>query len=236
MRHIGVLVVTAAVASPAGADIVFNSFGTASPGIVIFSHDTGEISSIDEQPGGRETESQSGQRITLAAGPRQVTQIEVRLLGIRGGPPVSATVSLDMTLRIFGVQNGAPGALLWEGTSDLQTLVIPATGPYPVIPLSFSLNALLPDDVILSVSHAQLSGQGPSFVGNAGQFQAPSVGTATDWWSQDTFTGDWTSSPADGVFLQARVTAVPAPGALVCLGIAAFAARRRGGRRGDSAS
>ncbi len=52
--------------------------------------------------------------ITLAGTSRFVTQIDMRLGGF-GTPPLE-TVSVAMTLRIYGLTSGLPGSLLWEGT------------------------------------------------------------------------------------------------------------------------
>jgi hypothetical protein len=217
----------AVAAAPASAEVVFNTMtsGAPTPFVVNLSHDRGETSSTDEEPGGFEHESQSGQHITLAGTSRFVTQIDMRLGGYGGQP---TTVSMAMTLRIYGISSGLPGALLWEGTTDLQTFTV-SFAP-TVHPVSFFPNVQLPDDVILAVSHTQISGQQLSVVGTIGQGVPGDIGVDSDWFSQDATSGIWTVVPGPTApdHFQTRITAIPAPASgMLGMGLLGVGLRRR---------
>jgi hypothetical protein len=224
------LVAVAVAGASARADVVYNVQSLNHPQIVVFSHDAGESSSTDEHPGGFEVESQSGQHVTLAGSARFVTQVDLSLTGWRNSPAVPpTTASLAMTLRIYAFGAVTPGALLWEGTSSVQTFAVPTFSQAPAIPVSFQPNVLLPDEVILAISHTQISGQvAESLIGNVASFPGPVVGAGdTNWFSQDTATGVWSRADQPNVYLQARITAIPEPAGLGLAGVLLIAARRR---------
>jgi hypothetical protein len=215
-------------ASSASAEVVYNAMtaGNPNPFWVNFTHDRGESSSTDEQPGGSENDSQTGQHVTLGGTSRFVTQIDMRIGGY-GTPPFDL-VSMAMTLRIYGLSSGMPGSLLWEGTSAVQTFSVTFTGNS--VPVSFSPNVQLPDNVVLAVSHSQISGQLTSFVGTVGQGTPGDVGVDDPgWFMQDTTTGAWRVLAVANDHIQARITAVPAPATvgLALVGVGLWRRRRR---------
>jgi len=220
-------------ALPVSAGVVFDSMATASgTRLVVFSHDVGESSSTHEIPGGIETQSQSGQVVTLAGSDRLVSLLEAEIEGLRLGTE-TGTVSFATTVRVYSMEGLTPGTLLWEGTSPVTSLNMSGSGPIRA-PISFSPNVVLPDTFAMLISHSNISGQNPNwYIGSSGTTLAPSVGTSQQaTLFQDTATGAWDNMPTGQLpmYLRFRITAIPAPGSaglLLGCGTALMGRRRR---------
>lgn len=214
------LLALAAPASFAPADIVYDSLGSSNPPTnVTLSHDPGETSSTDERAGGFENESQSGQQITLAGTARFVTRIDLYANGFRAGAPgITTPVTYSTTVCLYGILNGLPSQLLWQGDTGVQSLS--QAGASAFAPIFVTPNTTLPDTFALELSHTQIQGQAANwFVGNSYQPGAPAVGAASSTvFSQDTATGVWSGSVQSGFVIQARFTAIPAPCSVALLG------------------
>ena len=147
----------------------------------------------------------------------------MRLGGFGGAPE---TVSMAMTLRIYGLTSGLPGSLLWEGSTGVQTFTVAFASV--IHPVSLFPNVELPDDVVLAVSETQISGLQTSAVGTVGQGVPGDIGVDSDWFSQDTTTGIWTIVPSPPDHLQARITAIPTPASgIIGVGLLGTGLRRR---------
>ncbi len=230
MKNLLCLAATLSLPAASHATIVFDSFtAPSSTRVVVLSHDANESSSTHELPGGFESESQSGHAITLAGTDRHITQIEAKMAALRISFVNSGSVSFATTLRIYSLNAGVPSSLLWEGTTDVLTLNFNSSG-YVEAPIVFTPNMVLPDSFAVAFSHSSISPTTDWLPGTAAKSGFPTLGSSSpNWFFQDTASGVWDFYPNSvEQSLQLRITAIPAPSAmLLSLALLAGAHRRR---------
>lgn len=212
----------AALPMTAVASIVYDSLSPVSRGFW-FIHDRDETSSSAELPGGFENESQAGEQITLAGADRLVTNVQIRL---RTSAFVSTPITANVTLRLWEVQGASPGKQLWNG-------VVPITFPFGVSTFAdadFAMDVLLPDTLIWTVALDDIvvaPGVNNNF--GVGLHSNPVLvgGNPGGVLWQDSTTLEWHEDADAGFNLEARFTALPAPGASLLLSLGLLALGRR---------
>lgn len=225
------VVSTAGLVSPCAADVVYERLGT--PLRYIRIHDReypaspalGESSSFSERTDGPDLErdARAGDSITLAGTARFVTDFEIQLGGVWNLSTQSA--SADVTLILYALSGGLPGAEIWSGTVNGVTFAGGTTGARDAA-VMFHPNVLVPDSLAFGIAFPSVSGEETGFglnyfVGD------PTVGsTAPGMLYQDSATLAWRNG-AKGENLQARVTAVPASATFAFLFAACAWATRR---------
>lgn len=214
--------------APAWAGTVYNSLNPAQQGISAVSiTDPDETDSRVELPGlpNREVLSQVGDSITLAGTDRFVTAFTVRLGSLTSLP--TAKPVADVELSVFTDSGGLPGSLLWNGT--VAGVVFP--DDFRGVDVTFVPRITVPTSLVFSIAFSNISNPGGYYMGIATDRLVYVGSSGPTVLEQATATGAWTAvdmgDVLGGVFqnLQASVTAVPAPGALVVLGVAAFFGR-----------
>lgn len=238
--HATLLLALAVIVSPAIAqpEIVYNVPAPASVSLLWVTAEPGETSSTDERPDGFEFESQNAQRILLQGSARRVTRIETWVSRFAAN---NQPLTLSATVRVYRPEPAGteilPGALLWQGTVSNVNLSTGGSGT--AVPVSFDLDTVMPDSIILafSVSEVAITNPPPGLIfGHAGVIRSLSPAVADPWmFVQETATGAWrrdpNTSPSSQFHFAARITAIPASPTLVGLvaglGLVATRARRR---------
>lgn len=213
----------------AGAEIVFNNFRP-STSLSAFQFDiepATETDSTIEVPGGFESISRGGDVVTLGGAARLVNLFEVRL---SGGSFASGTAAgaAEIILEIYTVSGGLPDALLWSGEKTVPVL----PRDWMATDVAFAPNITVPNTIAWAVHFKNFrdSDRTVTFGHALDRATATLVGSSpATYIVQDSATGAWRAealafSNVDGV---ARISAVPAPGALSVLAMTLAARRRR---------
>lgn len=210
----------AGLASPAAADVVYDSYdgGLVTRGYVI--SDPGEPHSHEELASGFENDAAGADLVTLAGTARFVTDFSIDLVSFNDN-----TTSADVTLTLYTNSGGLPGSVLWSGT---VAGVDPSAAGTEV---SFAPMITVADTLIFGVSLTNIVGQTGDFMGFRATVQPPVVGeSGVGALRLDSTTMAWEVDPfAESTFnIQARITAIPAPGLFVpgVIGLAAAWRRR----------
>ncbi|HYE62403.1 MAG TPA: hypothetical protein VD997_10430 [Phycisphaerales bacterium] len=216
--------ITAIVAAPSAHGAIVYSARQANPAGVLLINEPDERSSFFEVSGsGREVDCRVGDAVTLAGTDRFVTEFSTRLWSFQS--PASP-VTLDVELTLYHLSGGVPGAPIWSGTRT--GVVLPTTSAVEVV---FNPGVTVPDSLCFAIAFTNIVGT-RQFGVVAAQFA--SVGssplhtlfqsTATQEWRQDVGL-----NPGSDVFdhVDARITAVPAPGAIAASALLLIPRRRR---------
>ncbi|RKZ12009.1 hypothetical protein DRQ53_15355 [bacterium] len=232
MSRIALLAVCSVVmvASGASADTIYRASNSSSGGTVFTFHDRfdgyTETGSADEQPGGGEESSAVAQRLSFVGSARESSRFILTLGEIMFGAP-RTDIDLDVTLELRGAAGDTPGALLWSGTS--HAFFQDGSFTYRSTNVSWEPTIVLPDSVFAVISYANIVGQGETALGVSavpyavGDFPRPPI---IEFYTPDQEWIDSGATQREG-YLEFRVTAVPSPGALALLGLAACGRRRR---------
>lgn len=222
-------VLVLALAPAASAEIVFDGILLTDPtGGWASSHDRLETSSEQENLGGFENISQTGQRLDLAGTARRVTQLQARLLSFGGFD--NHPLSYDQVFRIYSSDSaGFPADLLWTGTASGVSFPPPSVGGFHMrwTTVTVPLDLIVPDRIILTVAEANIvysaSPDEPTGFGISWRVNPPaSIGVGGRFLERDTDTGEWSySSFTRDVTCEFRLTAIPSGSAGVAVGLGA---------------
>lgn len=215
----------------ARASVVYSAFQAPQAYWVL--HDGNTVSPAEtdtriESPGGIEHDAQAAQLVNLAGTDRLVTLFEVRLASFSSQTGSSTSVRVHLTL--LQSDQGVPGAEIWSGSVAGVTLL---GGQNTSTIVAFSPQVIVPDSFFFAMAMSEITSTALVF-GPSAQIVGASVGShGAGVYVQDSATQAWSVDPgslAPPLNLQARITAVPGPGAaagLLVLAPLAVLRRRR---------
>lgn len=199
---------------------------------VVTIHDQGdgvwETSSSEEIDGGFEYQSHIAQRITFGGDARESSVFSVTIGDLYSHSFLDTT--LNLTLELRDADGDAPGNLRWSGTSSV--LISGELGSFRSSQAEFLPGIVLPDSVYAVLSYDSVIQEPGTFLGCATTYRSiPTVTPAPPLLVFDAALDDWVVFDTGGntayKFLMIEVDAIPAPGAMALLGLAACGRRRR---------
>ena len=177
------LVLVPLLASPALADVIFNSHqphASGGQGAIWLMTDRAllEPSSTTEYAGGFETEGRVGASITFGGSARYLTTVEVLCTSFFG------YTNAQITLALYADAGGQPGALIWSGAQQVLTGVQGASNAV------FTPDRVVPDAIFYAITYTNIALPNRDFGVYVTQ-AAPTAGSAGQLMTQDSVTLAW---------------------------------------------